>query len=80
MIEEEFSKLLDKSWSDEDRLLISNIMNGVVYYKRLIPKSLKNDVICALQLCNNLKYQLEQMSIELEKYKFESEKSVNISN
>ena len=28
MIEEEFSKLLDKSWSDEDRLLISNIMNG----------------------------------------------------
>ena len=68
MIEEEFSKLLEKNWSHEEKLLITSIMDGVVYYKRLIPRSLKNDVICALQLCNNLKHQLEEMSEKLIEY------------
>lgn len=59
MIEEEFKKLLDKDWSEEERQMIQRIMEGLLYYRKILPKSLKADVVSALQLCNKLKHQLE---------------------
>lgn len=59
MIEDEFTRLLEKDWSEEERQMIQRIKEGLLYYKKLLPKSLKADVIAALQLCNNLKHQLE---------------------
>ncbi len=59
MIEEEFNKLLEKEWTEEERQMIQRIMEGLLYYRKLLPKALKADVISALQLCNNLKHQLE---------------------
>jgi hypothetical protein len=61
MIEEEFDKLLAKEWIDDEKELIEKIKAGLVYYKRLIPKSLTNDVIAALQLCNKLKDKLQEL-------------------
>jgi len=61
MIEEEFDKLLAKEWIEEEKELIEKIRAGLVYYKRLIPKSLTNDVIAALQLCNKLKDKLADL-------------------
>lgn len=59
MIEEEFKKLLEKEWSEEERQMIQRIMEGMLYYRKLLPKALKADVISALQLCNKLKHQLD---------------------
>jgi len=61
MIEEELSRLLERQWTDEERSMIKRIMDGLLYYKKLIPKALKNDVVSALQLCNRLKSQLEEL-------------------
>lgn len=61
MIEEEFQKLLEKQWSEDERIMIQRIMEGLMYYRKLLPKSLKADVISALQLCNKLKHQLETL-------------------
>ena len=61
MIEEELSRLLERQWTDEERAMINRIMDGLLYYKKLIPKALKNDVVAALQLCNRLKLQLEEL-------------------
>jgi hypothetical protein len=63
MIEDEFKLLLEKEWSEDERVMIQRIMEGLLYYKKLLPKGLKADVINALQLCNKLKDQLDLMTI-----------------
>lgn len=60
MIKEEFEKLLLREWIEEEREMIKRIMDGILYYKTLLPKSLKQDVISALALCNELKIKLEK--------------------
>jgi hypothetical protein len=59
MFEQELDLLLEKDWSDEQRVLIKRLMDNVAYYKKLLPKSLKQDVFEALQMCNTLKNELE---------------------
>jgi hypothetical protein len=34
-------------------------MDNVAYYKKLLPKTLKQDIFDALQMCNTLKNELE---------------------
>lgn len=58
-MDEESNKLLEKEWSEEERTLITRVLKNVLYYKKIIPKSLKNDIISALKLCNQLKKELE---------------------
>lgn len=67
MIEEEFQKLLAKEWIEDERQMIERIMKGMLYYKKLMPKSLKADVVSALQLCNKLKHQLEHLVKRVDK-------------
>ena len=59
MFEQELETLLQKKWSDQERSLITRLMENVTYYKKLIPKSLKQDIVDALQMCNVLKTELE---------------------
>lgn len=66
MIEEEFKKLLEKEWSEEERQMIQRISEGLLYYRKLLPKTLKTDVIAALQLCNKLKHQLELLMAKVD--------------
>jgi len=72
MFEQELENLLQKNWSDEERALIVRLMDNVMYYKKLIPKSLKHDIFEALKMCNVLKMELEmyrskELITELEK-------------
>jgi hypothetical protein len=59
MFEAELDNLIQKKWSDEERAMITRLMENVTYYKKLIPKSLKQDIMNALQMCNVLKDELE---------------------
>jgi hypothetical protein len=59
MFETELDNLLQKEWSDEERAMITRLMENVTYYKKLIPKSLKQDIMNALQMCNVLKDELQ---------------------
>lgn len=59
MFEEELKILLEKTWSDEERNLIVRLTDNVMYYKKLLPKSLKQDILDALKMCNSLKIELD---------------------
>ena len=59
MFEEQLETLLQKEWSEEELVLIKRLMDNVAYYKKLLPKTLKQDIFDALQMCNILKNELE---------------------
>jgi hypothetical protein len=59
MIEEELKKLTEKPWTEEERAIIQKLVDGFLYYRKLIPKSFKTDMISALQMCNSLKDKLD---------------------
>jgi hypothetical protein len=59
MIEDEFNKLLEKEWNNEEKELIKRIMNGMLYYKRFIPNDFKQDILLAIDMCNKLKNELD---------------------
>ena len=59
MFEQEIKLLLMKKWNDEEKAMLNKLLDNLAYYKKLIPKSLKNDIIAALQMCNLLKIELE---------------------
>lgn len=61
MFEEEMKKLLEKDWDEDESKLITRLLENLVYYKRLMPKALKLDIISALELCNKLKVELEDL-------------------
>lgn len=65
MIEEHFESLLQREWGNKEKEMIQRIQDGILYYKKLLPKTLKADVIAALQLCNNLKCELELLQKRL---------------
>lgn len=75
MLEEEFKKLLEKDWTNEEKELVIRIMDGLLYYKRFIPKTLKDDILMAIQLCNKLKHQLENNN---DKRNLENENNENV--
>ena len=60
-LEQEFAKLLEMTWENEDKIIIQKIIDGVMYYKRLLPKGLKTDIILALELCMKLKNKLDSL-------------------
>lgn len=61
MLEDEFKKLLEKNWDIEEKELVIRIMDGLLYYKRFLPKAFKDDVLLAIKLCNKLKNELENI-------------------
>lgn len=59
MFEKQLESLLEKKWDDDQRDLIKRLLDNLMYYKKLLPKSLKQDVFLALEMCNILKKELE---------------------
>ena len=59
-MDDEIKSLLAKEWSEEERILITNLISNVTYFKRMLPKTFKQEIFCALQMCNSLKIELEQ--------------------
>lgn len=62
MLEEEANKLLSKEWIEEEKDIVQRMIKNLLYYKKLLPKSLKQDVLAALRLCNSLKDKLDDLS------------------
>lgn len=59
MFEKELELLLEKNWTEEEITMINKLLETLQYYKKLIPKSLKQEIVVALQMCNNLKTELD---------------------
>ena len=58
-MEKEISCLKEKEWNEKEKLMINNLIENLNYYKRVIPKSFRNDICEALQMCNELKNELD---------------------
>lgn len=65
---EEANKLLASNWEDHEKDLVKRMIDSLVAYKSLIPKSLKQDVKSMLQMANRIKTEYDLL---LEKYKNE---------
>jgi regulation of enolase protein 1 (concanavalin A-like superfamily) len=61
----EVNLLLDKNWEESEKILIKKILDNLIYYKSLIPKSLKNDVKSILEMANKIKVDYDNL---LDKY------------
>lgn len=59
MFEKELQLLLEKKWTEEEVTMINRLLETLQYYKKLIPKSLKQEIVVALQMCNTLKTELD---------------------
>jgi hypothetical protein len=47
--------LLDKSWTEEEKVLIKKMIDNLNFYKSLIPKALKGDIIAIFDMANKIK-------------------------
>lgn len=47
--------LLDKSWNEEEKVLIKKMIDNLNFYKSLIPKALKGDIIAIFDMANKIK-------------------------
>ena len=56
---EEAQELLKKNWDLKESELIIKLIENLKSYKKLIPKNLKIDIKKSLELCNDLKDELE---------------------
>lgn len=69
---EEANKLLASNWEDHEKELVKRMIDSLVAYKSLIPKSLKNDVKAMLQMANRIKAEYDEL---LQKYKDEKKEN-----
>jgi spore cortex formation protein SpoVR/YcgB (stage V sporulation) len=69
---EEANKLLASNWEDHEKNLVKRMIDSLVAYKSLIPKSLKNDVKAMLQMANRIKAEYDEL---LQKYKDEKKEN-----
>ncbi len=65
-INDQFSKLLNREWLENEKEIIESIMTNIQYYKRLLPNSLKSEISKALVLCNDLKNELDKLKLQVE--------------
>ncbi len=65
---EEANKLLASNWENHEKELIKRMVDSLVAYKSLIPKSLKQDVKAMLQMANKIKTEYDMLLV---KYKQE---------
>jgi hypothetical protein len=57
--------LLDKDWTDEEKVLLKKLSDNLIYYKKLIPNTLKGDIIAILKIANNIKSDYENIKLRL---------------
>lgn len=53
-------EILKLSWEDEDKKMLSEMLSSAIYYHRLIPKNMINDVIRCIDLCIKEKLRLDE--------------------
>ncbi|NBP00580.1 MAG: hypothetical protein EBU90_10730 [Proteobacteria bacterium] len=61
MLDTELDNLLKQSWSEEEMQQLQKLADCLKYYKKLMTKTLKTDLVIALEICNRLKIELEEL-------------------
>ena len=56
---EEANQLLNHNWSETEKMLVKKVIDNLIYYKSVIPKSLKKDVQDLLHMANATKTHYE---------------------
>lgn len=64
MFEEELDKLMNKEWSEDEKEILDKTIAGLMYFKKIIPKSLKENIMKTLEICNRLKDKLDSCKCE----------------
>lgn len=52
---EQTNALLNQAWTPDEKRLITRLVESLLYYKYLIPKNLKSDVVSILEIANKIK-------------------------
>lgn len=60
IIKEEFEKLVGLNWTEDELVLVHKIKDSIIFCTKLVPSSLKKDVVSAIQLIYRLKSELEE--------------------
>lgn len=60
-IMEEGNKLLSKKWLPSEKALIQRLLDNIISYKSLIPKSTKKDIQDLLILSNHVKEEYDDL-------------------
>lgn len=47
--------LLNQEWNPEEKAMIKRLVDTLLYYKYLIPKNLKQDIVNVLDMSNKIK-------------------------
>jgi hypothetical protein len=58
-LENELTLLQEKDWSEKEGEMVKSLIENIKYYRKIIPNSLKKDICEALNMCNELKVELD---------------------
>lgn len=54
---EQTNALLNHDWTQDEKVLIKRLIESLLYYKYMMPKNLKADVISILEMANKIKHE-----------------------
>ena len=54
---EQTNALLNHDWTSHEKNLIKRLTDSLLYYKYLLPKNLKVDIVAILEMANKLKHE-----------------------
>jgi hypothetical protein len=58
-LENELKLLQEKNWDEKEREMVKSLAENIKYYKKIIPNALKKDICEAINMCNDLKIELD---------------------
>ena len=59
-LENELKLLQEKEWTEIEKKMVNSLIENIKYYRKLIPNAFKKDICLALQMCNELKIELDE--------------------
>ncbi|NBU34018.1 hypothetical protein EB118_03610 [bacterium] len=65
MFEDSLQVLKRQTWKDEELQLICKLEESLMYYRKLMSKTLKTDLSIAFEMCIRLKIELEDLKLQL---------------
>ena len=77
-LQEVLKKVEFLDFKEEDKILIKEMIEGMLYYHRLIPKSLEIQVIKCIDICISEKEELDNLRDKLLENKINIEKCENL--
>jgi hypothetical protein len=73
---EEGNKLLSKNWLTSEKELIQRLLDNIISYKSLIPKTTKKDITELLILSNHIKEEYDELKKLVQEKHPDNEKEI----